>query len=277
MQPVRRDLDFDLPNQLKPEDIGQWHPLGPHVSHFFNALSLFFPEGERFFIHSVRHYRGQITDPALQQAISGFIGQEAMHGREHVDFNKLMDRAGLPASQLDRFVGRFLERVKARIPASWQLGVTLALEHFTAILAHVLLSKHEVLANANPRMADLWRWHALEETEHKAVAYDVYEQVFGRGFTAWLRRCFLLVATTFIFLPLVFFFHVKIMKADPKARGLRGWGRLVNFLFFKPGSLRAIVLPWLDYFRPSFHPWMHDNRQYLTQIDGLNRAYNAAA
>ncbi len=275
MQPVRRDLDFDLPQQLKPEDIGQWHPAGRHVSHFFNALSLFFPEGERFFIHSVRHYRGRITDPALQQAITGFIGQEAMHGREHVDFNNLMDRAGLPATQLDRFVGRLLERVKKLIPPSWQLGVTLALEHFTAILANVLLSRPETLAGAHPRMADLWRWHALEETEHKAVAFDVYDQTIGRGFRAWALRCFLLLAVTVIFMSLVFVFHLRLIAADPQARGLRGWARLVSFLYLRPGALRRIVLPWLDYFRPSFHPWMHNNRHYLTQIDELTASYQS--
>src|SRR3546814_18046149 len=53
--PTRRDLHFKLPS----ESVGAWHNEGPHVSHFFNALSLFFPDGERFFIHAVRHYPAQ--------------------------------------------------------------------------------------------------------------------------------------------------------------------------------------------------------------------------
>src|SRR3546814_7283070 len=76
--PIRRDLHFKLPS----ERVGDWHNEGPHVSHFFNALSLFFPDGERFFIHAVRHYRAQIVEPQLQQAVTAFIGQEAKHGRE---------------------------------------------------------------------------------------------------------------------------------------------------------------------------------------------------
>ena len=276
MHPIRRDLDFDLPGQLSPDDIGTWHGRGRLVSHFFNALSIFFPEGERFFIHSVRHYRNRITEPALQRDIAGFIGQEAMHGREHVEYNELMDRAGLPARRLDRFVGALLERVKKFLPPSAQLAVTLALEHFTAMLADLLLTEPKILAGSQPRLTALWRWHALEETEHKAVAYDVYEKAVGTGFFAWALRCSALVIVSMIFLCMVFVFHVMLIRADRQARGFRGWWTLFGFLYFSPGALRRLMLPWLDYFRPSFHPWDHDNRSLLAEVGPLSAAYAAA-
>ena len=93
MLPIRRDIHFDLPA----ERIKNWHEQGPFITHFFNALSLLFPQGELFFMDSVRHYRQRIDDPELKQQIQGFIGQEAMHSREHVAYNDLMQAAGLAA------------------------------------------------------------------------------------------------------------------------------------------------------------------------------------
>jgi predicted metal-dependent hydrolase len=93
MMPVRRDLRFNLPQ----ERACDWHVQGSHVTHFFNALSLLFPAGERFFMDSVRNYRDQIDDPVLKKQVLGFIGQEAMHTREHVEYNDLLQEAGLPA------------------------------------------------------------------------------------------------------------------------------------------------------------------------------------
>jgi len=95
MMPVRRDLRFNLP----PERACDWHAQGSHVTHFFNALSLLFPAGERFFMDSVRHYRDDIDDPVLKKQVLGFIGQEAMHTREHVEYNDLLQQAGPAAYQ----------------------------------------------------------------------------------------------------------------------------------------------------------------------------------
>jgi len=270
--PIRRDYRFELPA----ERVGDWHPLGRHVSHFFNALSLFFPDGERFFIAAVRHYRERIGDPELSAAVAGFIGQEAMHGREHEEYNELLDRAGLPGSALVGFVARFLARLKKVLSPMRQLSATIALEHFTAIMANVLLSDPRILAGAEPHYARLWRWHALEETEHKAVAFDVYTSVYGRGLRAYLVRVTGLIGATLIFWPLVFGFHLRLLRADPQARGLRGWLRLLDFLFGRYGALRKLVKPWLDYFRPRFHPWDHDNRRFLHELDRFQPQASAA-
>ncbi|MBM4204256.1 MAG: metal-dependent hydrolase [Gammaproteobacteria bacterium] len=42
-----------------------WFGGLPFETHFFNALSTTFPEGERFFIQSVRIHSGTIGDPGL--------------------------------------------------------------------------------------------------------------------------------------------------------------------------------------------------------------------
>jgi Predicted metal-dependent hydrolase len=200
MLPVRRDLHFHLPA----DRVCDWNGHGRMVSHFFNALSIFFPEGERFFIQSVRHYRDRVRDPELQQAVAAFIGQEAMHGREHTEYNALLEQAGLPAAACERRVVRLLTRVKRIQPPAMQLAATIALEHFTAIMADRLLRDFDAsMHGAEPHYARVWRWHALEETEHKAVAFDVFRAIFGNGLRAWALRAFGLLVATLIFWPMV--------------------------------------------------------------------------
>ena len=127
VMPERRDLHF-----LPPGDrICDWHQAGPNVTQFMNALSLFFPAGERMFIDAVRAYRDEIPDPDLRKAATAFIGQEAMHSREHIEYNQLMDAAGLPASELDAQVWAHTEYVKKHSSKVTPLLMTIALEHFT--------------------------------------------------------------------------------------------------------------------------------------------------
>jgi predicted metal-dependent hydrolase len=147
-----------------------------------------------------------------------------------------------------------------------RLASTLALEHLTAIMADRVLNDPKVLEGCDPRMARLWRWHAIEETEHKAVAFDVYRSVIGTGFRAWLLRVTILISATLRFFWMSLVFHRILMRHDPKIREERGgWKPLVKFLLGTPGILRRIFVPWCAYFRPSFHPWDHDNTQAVEQ------------
>ncbi|AZG12924.1 MULTISPECIES: metal-dependent hydrolase [Cupriavidus] len=266
MMPVRRDVHPHLP----PARICDWHERGPHVTHFINALSIFFPAGERFFMDSVRNYRDRVTDPELKQAVAGFIGQEAMHTREHILYNRLLDDAGLPASKLDNAVAKLLNLLRKVLPKSWQLAHTIALEHYTAMLAGGMLADPRHMGNSEPGYRQVWTWHALEETEHKAVAYDVWNLVMKPGPYRYLLRAFTMLTTTVTFWALVFVFHVRLVMADRTCRNkLTGFGSVVNFLWGSPGVLRKMIPEWFDYFRPGFHPWDADNRAALHRIQPL--------
>lgn len=275
MLPIRRDLRFKLPAQR----LRDWNPRGLHVSHFFNTLSLFFPVGERFFIDSVRHYRerGAIKDPELLKAVTAFIGQEAMHGREHEEYNQAMVANGLPVDRMEKVVISLLGFIRRNVHPAGCLAATVALEHFTAILADILLREPALLEGAEPHFAALWRWHALEETEHKAVAFDVYQQCVGKGPLAYVVRVSALVAATVIFWSLVIPFHFDIVRREGGALSLRGWWSLLKFHWLRPGGLRRILPAYFDYYRPGFHPWQHDNRQFLSALDDLAATYKAAA
>jgi uncharacterized protein len=265
MIPTRRDLHF----RLKPKSVDNWHEKGPYVTQFANAMSIFFPEGERFFIHTVRHYRDNIHEPELKKALTAFIGQEAMHGREHDEHNQLLESAGLPAQALELKVKKFLNFLEARLPPSAQLSITIAQEHFTAIMAEIVLTDPRILAGADAHLKAMWRWHALEETEHKAVAFDVYETVVGRGIKAYALRSASLVLTTLGFLSLVLYYQRDLLKADAHPRSWKDFSAYMKFMWASPALLPKLALPWLSYLRPGFHPWDHDNRHLLKEMDAL--------
>lgn len=270
--PVRRDLRFALP----PDRACDWHVYGPYVTHFFNAMSLMFPAGERYFIDSVRYYRDCIDDPELKKQVLGFIGQEAMHTREHVEYNALLDAAGLPAMRLDRFITKLLDYGRKKLPPSIQLAQTVALEHYTAMMAGLLLDDPRRIEGSVPSYVQVWTWHALEETEHKSVSFDVWNAVIKPGPKRYLMRTLTMLQITVMFWVIVFCFHVRLIAADrPHGHRLRNSWILVRFLFSRRGVFPCIALDWLRFFKPSFHPWDHDNSAYLSRVDELVAAVTA--
>ncbi|HUR40910.1 MAG TPA: metal-dependent hydrolase [Verrucomicrobiae bacterium] len=261
----KRDLRFDF-SQV---DLANWHPDGRFVSHYFNVHSLQFPDGERFFINSVRHYRERITDPVLREQVAGFIAQEAMHGREHETYNTALARIGYPVAAMLRAVNRSLWMPKNIMPPRGRLAMTAALEHLTAIGAEDLLEHGHRLDDADPQMAKLWRWHAVEETEHKAVAFDVYRQVTGGGFIAWLRRCFTMLTASIGMTLMTWAFLVDVVRRDGRLLDLRGWGGLLRWLWIEPGTLRRQFPRYWRWFRPGFHPWQTDNYYQVERWSAL--------
>ena len=170
-----RDLRFDLSGV----QAGRWHSDNPYISHFWNALSITFPDGERFFMDSVRRVRREIRDGHLQEQIRAFLSQEGIHAREHRAYNDLLREQGYPAQWPERLtrLALWLTRVTS---ARWQLALTCALEHFTATLAELVLTSEETRdLFGHEEVRNLFVWHALEESEHKAVAFDVYRAVGG--------------------------------------------------------------------------------------------------
>lgn len=150
------------------------------LSHLAAALSAVFPDGEDFFVRSVRHFRDQLIDPELKRQVAGFIGQEAMHGREHRAFNDRLDELGYPTKRFERFTRWGLETRERLLSPASNLAATAALEHFTATLAELVLTSEETRRLfGHEEVKHLFLWHALEESEHKAVAFDVYKAVGG--------------------------------------------------------------------------------------------------
>lgn len=221
------------------------------MSHVVAALSAMFPEGEDFFVRSVRNCRDRVADPELRRQVSGFIGQEAMHGREHRRFNEALGAIGYPTWAIDRVV-RWLLRIDAFIlPEAHQLAVTAALEHYTATLAEVLLTDPRARdAFGAEEVLSLFTWHALEESEHKSVAFDVYQEVSGNEFV----RIFTMEMVTLGFVAAVLASVSASLVMDPAARDLRRLTASLAELRHSPWATPGIYRHLRAYSRRGFHP-----------------------
>lgn len=259
--PVSREITIqsrDQHFQFSDANHRDWHSDDPLKSLVYNGLSLTFPAGERFFIRTVKRFQKEISDPVLSEQIRGFVKQEALHTREHVEYNQELEAQGFRAAKIHSATHNRLDLATRRLSPVSQLAVTCALEHFTAILAHELLTKDAYLEGADKTYQQIWLWHALEEAEHKGVAYDTLMEVTN-GRIYW-KRCGIMLLTSAIFMFHMVQTYAVLMKDIGKFASFSSWGRLTWLLWGRPGLFRGMMRHWLDYFRPGFHPWNHDNR-----------------
>lgn len=221
------------------------------TSHLMAALSAVFPEGEKFFVRSVQHYRRRITDPALKRQVAGFSGQEAMHARAHAALNARLAAWGYPTQRIERRTRWGLELQSRRMSPMANLAMTAALEHFTATLAELVLGDEEaqrLLGHDATRQ--MFLWHALEESEHKAVSFDVYKAVGGSHrlrvrVMRFIRWGFAVGLALEIVISL-------LTDRDTYRRGsLR---RIRRTLRTAPYLRRELWQQLRDYDRPDFHP-----------------------
>ena len=229
-------------------------------SHLAVCMSAVFPDGEDFFVRSVRHYRDRITDPALKRQVAGFIGQESVHGREHRALNDRFAELGYDTKRMERITKRGLALRERIAPPMSNLASTAALEHFTATLAELLLSDQAVRDEfGDEAVQNVFLWHALEESEHKAVAFDVYMAVDGSYATR--VRTYLVVSFMFSTTTLATTYY--LMFKDGTLWNAKNHRDLLYWLLVKPGLVRNVIPGWLDYLRPNFHPWDRDDRHLL--------------
>lgn len=241
-----------------------WHSGDPGRTAFFNALSSTFPVGEKFFMTSVRHFRDGTPEP-LRSQIDDFLYQESMHSREHVVFNRQAEDAGYDIAPLEERARRTIAWVKRRSPIQ-QLAATCALEHFTATLAHDALADPAHLDGATGEAKRLWQWHAIEEVEHKAVAFDTYLHA-ARDMTRlrrWLKRSTVMFVTTVRFHYVIFRNTADLLRQDG-CNNFATWRRLLGYLYGRPGPLRLLLKGVFVYMRPGFHPWELDDRPLLAK------------
>lgn len=241
-----------------------WHGGRVAATAIYNALSSTFPRGEAFFVESVRAFV-ETAPPTLAAEIRAFTTQEAIHSREHHAFNMRAAESGYALGKLEAQVERRLAVTKAKPPIV-SLAATMALEHFTAILAHELLADPRHLEGADEETAALWRWHALEEIEHKAVAYDTWLEATRAWprLARWKLKARVMLYVTRNFLVDRTAGALELMRQDG-VTGLRAWWQLLTYLFVFPGMFRKTIVPWSRYFLPGFHPWKVDDRDLLRQ------------
>ena len=261
---VRSNLDFKLANVPR-----YWFAGDPFLTRMFDALSLTFPDGERYFIQSVRLFRDQIQDPDLKQRVADFIRQEAQHGIAHDKMNQVMKDQGMPVDQfIQRLNKVFKFELKYRSP-QYNIAMTAAAEHLTALMAETFYGEKETLQDAHPYVRALFAWHAIEEMEHRDVAFDVMQQV---GNVPEVTRKMALVLTTGLMFGFTLYRANVMLKCDGfnRTQRLKMNVRGLQWLFGKQGKLRKMQSQYRDWFKPDFHPSQHPIiAQYDVWLDTL--------
>ena len=235
--------------QFNPQAIRRhYFANSPVMSHLLTALSSTFPIGEQFFVHSVRNVRDKVKDENLQAQIAAFIGQEAMHSKAHAEFNEAWRSEDYNLDRFQAWLARKDDYVKNLHPKI-QLAITCAFEHFTALLGGYILRHPEVLATLDEDAAKLWVWHAIEEIEHRAVAFDVYQAVYGDD---KIRRMIMRSVTTG-FASLTLYSATRLFLQDKKKSLPKVGGNI--FGFYLLGKMFLQLAPeYLAYFKTDFHP-----------------------
>jgi predicted metal-dependent hydrolase len=263
----REKLDFGLDGDIPK----YWFGGDPYKTRMFDAMSLIFPPGERFFMTCVRDYRDQIKDPQLLEEIKGFNRQEAQHSLVHNQYNERMRAQGIDVDAMMQWLDDLLfKKYRGSRSRAYTLAITCALEHFTSIGAHSLFDKRDVLKEADPRIRAMYSWHAIEEVEHKGVAFDVMNEYAKVGY---FKRVLAMLETSVMFPTVIRRFTNQLLKAD----GFSRWERFKLSLqglwwTFKPGGMVAPMIgAYFTYYRLGFHPWQEaDQRGYAEWLAAFN-------
>lgn len=264
----------------------RWFAGSAAATQIANGVNLLFPSGERFFVRSVRHYLDQLDDPELIAQVRGFFGQEGRHAQAHERFFDTLREQGY---DLDAILGPVdaiaYGKIEKYATPGLRLAVTVALEHFTAIMAEDALAGGD-LAGAHPIMRQLLEWHALEELEHKAVAFDVLQavnpsyalRVAGMALASVSMGAFWIYATR----ALLAQDGMTLRDAARDLTKLRKMAAEAGLHTAKPIVTRVFLRGILEYLRPSFHPNDKDHRKVFEEtlarlqregvVDGLEAA-----
>ncbi|MDR3416277.1 MAG: metal-dependent hydrolase [Nevskia sp.] len=262
-----------VPARLRGEDVGIpvrklglqygdnvpefWFGDNALLTCLFASFSASLPGGEGQFIHSVRNYQDQIKDPLLMAQVRAFIGQEAQHSREHEALNKCMQAKGYPIGRIERLLEKINKSQREHAAPKRQLVMTVCGEHITALMADYYISKNpETLGMVHPSVRKIWAWHSIEESEHKAVAFDVYMKLVGdRKYLCRQMRI-----SIFMFLLTAPLLALYLLMYSGRFFSWKTWREGLPLLW---RMLRDSRHDFRDFYKPDFHPSQHDNTEKL--------------
>lgn len=144
-----------------------WLDGCPVRTHFYDALSVLFPAWETAFAKIVAAYKQDIADPVLLRRMDQFIAQETAHGNAHHAHNLRVGATELEAQEFAK-IAAVLRRPKMKL---W-LATMVSIENLAAGLSRWFLRSY---GTRSGREFALFRWHSVEELEHKSLAIDLWD------------------------------------------------------------------------------------------------------
>jgi uncharacterized protein len=268
-----------------------WVPDDPFSTHMINVLHLLLPAGERWFIGVVNEATPLVHgDPELVAAVKPFVQQESWHAWAHTKVLEQLAGLGIDSEPFTRQLDRWFEIIGSDKP-SWppplrrwwlhrRLADVAAIEHFTAVLGQWVIQTHGLdLAGADPVMLDLLRWHGAEEVEHRALVFDVFQNLSGSYVTRGLGMLFAGPAL------MVWWWRGLryLMAHDPTVDRMprfRDWLRAARE-YRVPGPWMLLVATPARYLRRRHHPTQEAStdlaKKYLEQSPAARHAREVAA
>jgi uncharacterized protein len=252
-----------------------WVRGDPFATSFFNALSAVFPHGEAFMIRSLAPFQNIAPTP-LNRQIASFIEQESGHSRDHAAMNKGLVAAGFDVAPLEIAICKFVARFATKSDLTKVAG-TMCIEHITAIVGAEILKNPHHLADSDDDMRELWLWHGVEEVEHKAVAFDtwIYLTQDWTGIRRWMTRMLFMAIITASFVLNRTRGQIELLRQDGYGTvgALRG---IIASLFGRGKIGRNVMMPWLAFFKPGFHPWDIDDSALIIAGEAILAEIEAA-
>ena len=245
----RENIDFGLDASIP----RYWYANDPYKTRVMDGMQLYFPEGERYFITSVRPFREQISDPILAKHVKDFTRQEGQHGIAHTQFNQLLRDQGMPVDEMLAMQKKRNNFWLTRFSQEFNLALTGAFEHFTALLAEGFFSRKQVMEGADPRVKALFAWHAIEEMEHKAVVFNVMTTVAKVGY---LKRSAAMIYATLEMTFETYRSTDVLLKADGFSwlERKRMFFAHLPWMYGRNGVFSSFSGMILAYLKPGFHP-----------------------
>jgi predicted metal-dependent hydrolase len=255
------------------------------ASAYFEALSIFLTFGEDLVIETARYHRDFLTNPVLKARVTALIGQEAIHSKIHEEWNEVLKKNDFPVT-FYRFMARnVFDYGLLKLPQPVKLSLMAGIEHFTAVLAQFMMEREDIfdMITDDDKTKALWQWHMMEESEHKDIAYDVYQTLSGNY--ALRMGGFAMATVTIIGLVSLGGVMIPFIRKPSNFVRPSFWKDAVRSvgLMFSPkyGVYGSTVGHIMDYIRPDFHPNDHDTSEHLayykakllTQADGLLARY----
>jgi hypothetical protein len=245
----RENIDFKLDSSIP----RYWWENDPYKTRMMDAMQLYFPDGERYFITCVRHYRERISDPVLSKHVKDFTRQEAQHGIAHTRFNNLLKEQGLPVDKMLAMQKKRNSFWLKHFSPEFNLALTAAFEHFTALLAEGFFARKAVMQGADPRMKALFAWHAIEEMEHKSVVFNVMTTVARVGY---FKRCAAMIYATLDISFETYRSTDMLLQADgfnwlQRKRLLLSH---LGWMYGRQGVFGSFSKQIFAYMKPDFHP-----------------------
>jgi uncharacterized protein len=248
-QIVVRQMHFVFPADID----RHWLGSSPFRTHFFNSLTLLFPEGEQLAIRVFKKKLNQIQDAKLKSDVVAFIGQEGQHAAAHGAFWTILRQQGYKLDTFSRILQIFISK-KQRFSTEFYISTVAGFEHFTDCLSEFVLES-DYLADVDPQLKELFEWHFAEELEHKTVAYNVFLNSSGN----YLLRILGLLNSHASILGAVSLGLIVLLSQDKQLLQLKTWQDLIQFLFLKEKFFFRALSNFFDYWRIDFHPSQKDS------------------